>query len=1061
MSITRHFFASVILLVLAVPLIAQAPTGTVVGTVTDPSGAVIQKATVTVTNKDTGASRVIQTGENGSFSAPSLAAGPYEVRVEASGFAAIIRSLQVETGLTSTLNFTMQVGGTKEIVDVVGDSATPVDLESHTIQGVVSRPQIENLPLNGRSFLNLAQLEPGVTVAPGNPAQFNAQFNVSVLGGPASHTAITVDGANIRNPVEGGTGQNFSQEVVQEFQLSSTNFDLSTGITAFGSVNIVTRGGGNEFHGAGYFYFRDHNMAAYPSLSRNSITNDPFFARRQGGFSLGGPIKKDRVFFFFNFENTNQAGVYVVQPDLPSVKAFGTIAPAPYTGRQYDGRVDYRLNDKHSIFVRYSHDGNRNSGPFTAAIPTVPSNFVSNKNWVDQYLLGVSSILNTRVVNDLRFSYQYWQNRNLPATCNGCVGQGGPEVFYLNSVNFAIGNNFNSPQGRDLRRFPLSDNVTWQMGNHRVKFGGEWEHFTGTGYWGFFDPARAYLLSPEFLIGAGVPLAAFGALGLPPDGIIHTAADLNKLPVVAFLLGIGDRAQPSFHLDNAKANERFHFYGQDTWKITPAFTLNFGLGWEHETNVLNYDLPKPALVAPIYGSDLSPTRNEYKNFEPAVGFAWSVGNNNKTVIRAGAGIFYDTQLGWWRLGERAVLGGSGRQFIGNAAVINPATGQPFSNAFLQGFPFLYRYGQFLAQLPTLRAQQDAKFPGTGDQPQILLSKQANALGALYPHDFPTTQAQHFNAGVQHELGKGVVIQGDFVYRHVIHGTPGGFFGASVDYNHFNTLAGPVIPRCTAAQSSDPAAQCSNGPINFWWPGATSRYTALLVKVDKRFSRRYQLTASYALQSSKSVLDVTQDPTNFRATYGPDAPHHNLNISGFVDLPWGFQVSLVSAFQSHSPVAPFIGGLSNVGNLDTSNGGYTPLLELLGKGYSGFISNSDLRNLVGQYNLTFATTLTPAGKTPIPGLTGQKYPTITLPADFNLSEIFNSQDIRASKTFSFHERYRLRIIGEVFNVFNTSNVSNFNLNLLAGSAFGRPNQRIGQTFGSGGPRAFQLAGRFSF
>jgi len=218
--------------------------------------------------------------------------------------------------------------------------------------------------------------------------------------------------------------------------------------------------------------------------------------------------------------------------------------------------------------------------------------------------------------------------------------------------------------------------------------------------------------------------------------------------------------------------------------------------------------------------------------------------------------------------------------------------------------------------------------------------------------------------------------------------------------------------------------------------------------------------------------VTQDPTNLRATYGPDLPHHNLNISGFVDLPWGFQVSLLSAFLSHPPVVPTIGGVSNVGNLDTTNGGYTPLLALLGKGYSGFISNGSLAELVGQYNSTFANTLTPAGKTPIPGLTGQKYPKIILPDHYNLSEIFNSQDIRVSKTFSFHERYRLRIIGEVFNVFNTSNVSNFNLNLVTPvtqdprtgefrSIFGKPNQRIGQTFGSGGPRAFQIAGRFSF
>src|SRR5262249_1940745 len=259
------------------------------------------------------------------------------------------------------------------------------NLESNTIQGVVTREKIDNLPLNGRSFLNLAVLEPGVTVAPGNPAQFNAQFNVSVLGGPASHTAITVDGANIRNPVEGGTGQNFSQEVVQEFQLSSTNFDLSTGITAFGSVNIVTRGGSNDFHGAGYFYFRDHNMAAYPSLWRTQIYNYPFFPPREGGFLFSRPRQKRKPHCFFNLHYRNQFGVYVVKPALNSVSGFGTVAPAPYTGKQLSGRVDYRYSDKHSLFIRYSHDGNRNSGPFAAGIPTLPSNHVSNKNWVDQY----------------------------------------------------------------------------------------------------------------------------------------------------------------------------------------------------------------------------------------------------------------------------------------------------------------------------------------------------------------------------------------------------------------------------------------------------------------------------------------------------------------------------------------------------------------------------------------------------------------------------------------------------------------------------------------------------
>lgn len=1034
---------------------AQAPVGTLAGVVSDPSGAVVPRATVTITNIDNGLVRTVETNSEGVYSAPSLPAGNYEVKVVAKGFSSYLRPTQVATGSTTTINVSLQVGQTTEIVTVTG-AAAAINYESNTVQGVVSRKQIDNLPLNGRSFLNLAQLEPGVTVQIGNPAQFNAQFNVSVLGGPSSHTAITVDGGNVRNPVEGGTGQNFSQEVVQEFQLSSTNFDLSTGITAFGSINIVTRGGGNDFHGAGYFYYRDHNMGAYPSLARNSFTEDPFFARRQSGFVFSGPLKKDKLHFFANFEYTNQAGVYIVQPDLPSVAGFGTIAPAPYIGKQFSGRVDYRYNDKHSMFIRYSHDGNRNSGPFGTPVP--PSNFVSNKNWVDQYLLSVTSVLSPRVVNDFRFSYQYWQNRNLPAPCNGdvngnCIGSGGPEIFYLNSVNFATGNNFNSPQGRDLRRYPVSDNVTVQAGNHRFKFGGEWEHFTGTGYWGFFDPARVYLLSPEFLIGAGIPAAAFPAFGLPDK--IRTAADLQKLPVVTFILGIGDRAQPSYKLENARPNDRLHFYAQDTWKVSQSFTFNYGLGWIHETNVLNHDLAKPSYVTPLYGNDLSATQKNYKNFSPAVGFAWSFGKNNSTVVRGGAGIFYDTQLGWWRLGERAVIGGSGRQFILNNAVTNPRTGQPFSTAFLNSLA--YRYGTFLADLPTLRAQQEAKYPGTGDQPQILLSKQATALGALYPRDFPTTQAQHFNLGIQRELPGGILAQADFVYRHMIHGTPGGFFGASVDYNRFDSIAGPVIPRCAStAQANDPTARCSAGSINFWWPGATSKYKALLAKVDKRFSNRYQLTASYALQYSSSVQDVTQDLNNFFASYGPDLPHHNLNISGIVDLPWGFQVSALSAFLSRPPVTPFVAGFDPTGTHANSGGGYT---TLPGLGFSGFFSKSYLDAYVSRYNATLAGTLTPAGQAGL--LPGQRYPTVTLPANYRIGDVFSSQDLRLTKSFKYKERVDLRLIGEVFNVFNISNLANFSYNLVTPATFGQANQRVGQTFGSGGPRSFQAAVRLSF
>ena len=250
-------------------------------------------------------------------------------------------------------------------------------------------------------------------------------------------------------------------------------------------------------------------------------------------------------------------------------------------------------------------------------------------------------MLSPTLVNEFRFSHMYWKNRNTPAPCEGdingnCVGSGGPEIFYLNSVNFALGNNFNSPQGRDIHRFPISNHTTWYKGRHSVKFGGTFEPSDLTGYWGFFDPARVVSLVARIPAPAINPGAA-RRCSVCPDGKIHSQADLLKLPVVTFILGIGDRSQPSYNLDDARHNNRYHLYVQDSWQATSTLTLNFGLGWQHESNVLNHDLAKPAYLAPIYGSDLSPTKKNYKNFSPAAGFAWSVGSERPTVIRGGAG----------------------------------------------------------------------------------------------------------------------------------------------------------------------------------------------------------------------------------------------------------------------------------------------------------------------------------------------------------------------------------------------------------------------------------------
>src|SRR5882672_6141346 len=269
-----------LLLCVSLLVLAQAPVGNITGTVYDESGAVIPAITVTIANKETGLTRTATTNAEGVFSISSLPAGTYEVKAEVPGFRTVVREATIAVGGLTTADLHLQIGASKDIVTVEG--VTPqIEYERHTIDGVVTRQQIQNLPLNGRSFLQLAMLEPGVSVSSNSQGQYNRAFDVSILGADSNLTRITVDGASVRDSVTGGTHQNFSQEIVQEFQVSSVNVDLSTGIGDGGAVNVVTRGGGNEFHGSGFFFFRDHNMSAYPVLARNPLSPDPFFARRQ------------------------------------------------------------------------------------------------------------------------------------------------------------------------------------------------------------------------------------------------------------------------------------------------------------------------------------------------------------------------------------------------------------------------------------------------------------------------------------------------------------------------------------------------------------------------------------------------------------------------------------------------------------------------------------------------------------------------------------------------------------------------------------------------------------
>jgi hypothetical protein len=1101
MKYSASYILSLLLLLSATVLSsAQAPVGTISGTIYDQSGAVITNASVIIRNKATGGERKVTSENDGSFSAASLAAGAYEVAAQAAGFRKYIREVTVTTGTIVKVDINMEVGQASEIVTVEAAGAAQINYETSSIDGVITRQKIQELPLNGRSFLQLAFLEPGITVSPGTTSQYNSLFSVSVLGGESNKTAITVDGGNIRNSIEGNTGMNFSQEVVQEFQLSSANYDLSTGITSVGAVNIVTRSGGNEFHGSGYFFFRDHNMAAYPGLKRicaeiptNPIctdassrkgAEDPFFVRRNPGVWVGGPIIKNRLFFFSNYEYTNQVQVFTVQPDQPSVAGLAGNFPSPYRGHLFSLKLDLRINDRHNLFARYSHDQNKGFGPQGSA--TLPSNWLQNKNFSDQSVLGITSVFTPTLTNDFRFNYTYWQNRNLFAdenTCPGCLGLGFPEFnTTVGANNFRVGNTQNATQGRDLRRFTFLDTLTWQKGSHRLRFGTELEHAPGTGFWGFCDPGCVGVFMPEGVVNTiGAANAALAFPNLP--AVIRTNDDLLKLPFAGASIGVGDPAQPPpYNIDQAKQNNRYRFFAQDTWKVKQNFTFNYGLSWNFESTLVNRDLDKPKYLAPLYGNDLSPTDNNYNNFSPSLGFAWNIGSDNKTVVRSGAGIYWETELLWRRLRERAATGpiGNGRILVPHTSFVNkipgilnlgdidPTTGLPRPVPLDAPLPAntitTMTLGQFLTQIyqPQIGAIQAALAPKNLNDLSVRNIEIAKRADDLYPSEYPVQRSYQFGMGIQRQLRNDMVLSVDYVRRVFVNTLLG-----SLDYNRFNRfingVQSPVIPRCTTAQRNDQNAQCSTGTITFWTPGGRSVYNAMLLKLDKRFSNKYFFTASYAL-TGQSGNDGVIDLDDYFASYGPIGSRHILNVSANWELPRGFQLGFISAMASKGAFTPLVSDV----DIDGDGTANEPLPGLSYNCINRGCGKRELEAAIQRWNTTYYPNGKPNGTTiPFkPDARGRNIPYIDPPSpNYQLGDWFSSQDIRLTKRFTWKERYHLTVFGEMFNVFNIANLSSFNTTANSGRpgepTFGLPTQRQSQVFGSGGPRALQIGGRFSF
>jgi hypothetical protein len=1052
----RKIQALLLLLLVAVNSAhAQAPTGIIAGVVTDPAGKAVAGASVTVINRASGLSRNLSTSDEGDYIAVLLPPGDYRVMAEATGFRQHERTATVEAGTTTAVNLQLQVGTVSEMI-AVSTAAPLIRYDQHLVGGLVNRNQIENLPLNGRNFLALATLEPGVTSA--EPANNNRVF-VPVLGTGRftmpriGNTRVTVDGANIVSAGTVGAQLQVSQEVVQEFQLSTVNFDLSTSLTTNGAINIVTRSGGNELHGSGFFFYRDHNLGAYPGLAPDPQNPDPFFRRSQFGYHIGGPIKHDRAFFFTSYERNDQQGVFSVQPGTPEFAPLGGIFPSPFIGDQFSLRIDTRLNQDHNAFVRYTHDGNRAFTADGVNVGTLPSAWSRFRNWVDQSIGGLTSVLSSGVVNDLRFSYYFSSTPQTPAgvdDCSDCLGLGLPRINIADAgVEFGQARRVSSVR----RRYQLTESLAWQRTGHSVRFGFDWEHSATSLQLITNEPATLQLYSPRQVRDFNAIAPPSARIPLPPS--FTTVDDILRLPLRSFVTGIGPGLTPQRDFNKRRTLDLYRFYVADKWSVNPRLTVNYGLAWSYEPNSLNTDLTKPELLMAIFGSDnLGAPVADSDNFSPSVGLAWAATRDAKTVIRGGAGLYYDpisfnpANLERERLallpagtGRRANISGTGI-FLDGRPLDFPLRPTTFTGSDL------------LALLAEIRAGL-ARQINTNNRDFNFRNLDLDKMGAnLSDPDFETPYALHLNVGVQRELTRNLVLSADFAWRRFLH-----TYLEGIDYNRFNRRIGvvqmPAIPRCAPAQRTNITAVCSNGAITFDNTTGIAQYKGLLVRAEKRFSNRTQFLISYGLGSFEGSngpgVGTGFNNDDWFENYGPLPTdiRHIFNFSGFVDLPWQFQISFNLSAHTPPPFSAFLSGIDFNG--DGTRDDLLPGTRV--NQFNRGLGKEDLVRLVENYNQEFAGKQT---------LGGQIAPRITLPAEYSFNDGLFTQDVRLSRTFKLRqERARLVLFGEVFNLFNISNLIGYSGNIANAAEFAQPDARFSQVFGSGGPRAIQLGARVSF
>jgi len=941
----KCFLVAVSLAVLATVLQAQNPRGSLRGTVQDATGARISSAKIVVQSVDSSLQREASSEDRGGFRLDDLLPGSYHMTVSAPGFAPVRADVAVAVSSVREVTVTLKPAATSTTVNVQSQASSittqPIDLASAVRGGVVGGRDLEALPLPARSFANIAYLVPGTEpVEPSDPTKARITA-VSTGGSSGLNNELSVDGADNSDDWIGGFLQNFSPDGIQEFAVRTSNEDADTGGTTAGSVVITTKRGSNEWHGDGAFYERAAALnARFPienpaqTCTNGVCVNNPKqpFSRQNYVGTIGGPLAKNKVWFFTSFENVHEDASIAYSPasitqfnalsqlasegmipGTPSI-AVPTTVPIPFRDYISSLRFDWAESQKSQWFLRVSSDSYLTHNALVAqgTLPstgltthnnywnTVISNtYAFSPNWLGTLVLDASLLHLTQTRNsDLGFALAF-------PFSSTALTISGFETFGDNQFATPI---TLFPDLRNQDKYQFRYDLSHVAGNHAPRFGINFIHepvlsgaFASTA-----EQIIQYPSNPDCYLGP--PGADCGGITTPlPFYYVPPTAQCDPEPTTAS--GINCSFTPAGDGSFTQNVQRLAFYAEDSWRATHHLTINYGLRYQTTFGLFegssrtqvenNAYVTLQALQIP-----LTPTvPHDYrKQIAPRLGIAYAP--SEKTVFRAGFGMFYDdlAQNGW----------ATAFQGLNNT---NATTG----TCALSGGPGTYA------------------LTGTG-----CLTGGAGATGNLIGSNYKTPYAIHITGGVQHSFNEHWLFSADFTHEQGNHGY------RAFPYTSGTNVLTPLIPASDPNYAADQTNVVPN--VNVFESDNRSSYNALMLHVQAN-TRRFNLVANYQFSKAQTwgcllgelfdyVDGVCQLQSGPQAgqldafgpgDYGPSGEdvRHRFVLAGTVHIPGGFEVSAVAQFESARPIT--ITNADNTARIFV-NGVYTSLDEFRGTPY---------------------------------------------------------------------------------------------------------------------------------